>query len=1435
MKAGNGGPRRTSEGLPIMPTLCSRCRRSNPQDARFCHFDGNPLDGQGRTAPTAGPAPFLVPLVFPSGQTCGTFGELAVACMESWEEARGLLRDGHFQHFLASLGRHDLAQAALRGARFPDADRGLDQFLGSLPGTTLPAPQLKVQAPELNLGVLRPGENSQVALRLASTGGRLLYGSVVCPDAPWLALGSPDGGRELLFKFSREHTVPVFVCGERLRAASRLQQGTLLVDSNGGGVTVTVRVEVPVTPFPVGPLAGATSPRQLADKARAHPQEAAAEFVKGTVAEWYRANGWTYPMRGTTPSGLAAVQQFFEALGLTAVPRLAIKPSHLDVLATPGKTVHARLWVATEDKRPVYAHGHSNQPWLHVGQAVPKGCSAEVPLTIEVPLGSGQELTAEVTVTGNGNQQFRVPVKVVTPAAAAPRPRPLAVAPLLIPEILPLEEDGRPSSRTAPLPFLEAETPRGQNPSRGWMIGGALLLLFLLLGGGLTAWMLSASRTPDGEPVAQKPPSQDAKSNTASDSGPARPKDGPGDRLTDKPEKTEKTEKPKQTPVPEEDKPSANLALGDLGKLDFKRLDYFKDNPKRELPAALPDFVTSAVWEGHTNHVRGVAFGYRDAYVVSVSGDVSFVQDPVVGKRKRRPTDFTIRVWDPRSGKQLHKVDGFKEPLDGVSLAPGGRLAAFGYSGAYDDDGRWQNSKDHRMRLWDIETKKEIPADVTLQDYLTGKKSASTEPRFIGLDSSVFSSDFSPDGSLLAGAANNGTVVVWDTRTGKKLTQVQVQCERPVGGVRGVSEVRFTPEGTHLLTCNGDFTLSVMDTTTLGEQKRLISHRDTVWTVAAYQTKGGKLLALSGSGRWQGTGGFFESPHKDYAIRLWDITDPAQGREVRRFNGHADSVQALAFCPNGRHFISGCFDGTVVLWDLESGKQLRLLGKHTGRGKAQIVRSVAVSHDGRSVVSGGDDDLVRFWRLPATVKDLLAAVKAGRIEAVRAAVKDIDTMGPEDCRDFPKLFAALEHVKDAATRTLVFRALNALAKRSSELPVEEMFKQLPVKGLVALLRSAEEEEQYLAVRCLCALPKEDAREAIKPLCAFVGREPALRAALKGIEALQRFGEKRPEIGAALEKAMQHPEEPVRLAAARVLAGFGPEWVKLPRFLALLSGRDSSEELQEVAEKALQKKLTSLTGDDVPRVRETLRSGRPRAVLWAIDAAAALGEQAKEAVPELCAVLKKNADVEVRVRCIRALRAMSKHAAAAVEEFVQIIEEGTENRLVVEAVQALRAVDPTNEALAKGIPSLVRDLLPRTDKEARKALANALSNPSMKVLLGMREPALVGALFKELSSWDPGAYDTNSRRRPKPENLSPCPTVARCQVYRVICELADKAPPGSGLAQALTTDDNVKLLHRTYWARENALKFHKGVGHSETYEEVNKAFQAVKRLKEKMMK
>ena len=73
---------------------------------------------------------------------------------------------------------------------------------------------------------------------------------------------------------------------------------------------------------------------------------------------------------------------------------------------------------------------------------------------------------------------------------------------------------------------------------------------------------------------------------------------------------------------------------------------------------------------------------------------------------------------------------------------------------------------------------------------------------------------------------------------------------------------------------------------------------------------------------------------------------------------HNGWVYSVSFSPEGQTLASGSDDGTVRLWDVNTGNLLHTLTAHRGS-----VYSVSFSPDGRTLASGSFDHTVLLWKL----------------------------------------------------------------------------------------------------------------------------------------------------------------------------------------------------------------------------------------------------------------------------------------------------------------------------------------------------------------------------------------------------------------------------------------------------------------------------------------
>jgi WD40 repeat protein len=274
---------------------------------------------------------------------------------------------------------------------------------------------------------------------------------------------------------------------------------------------------------------------------------------------------------------------------------------------------------------------------------------------------------------------------------------------------------------------------------------------------------------------------------------------------------------------------------------------------KRMLTASMD--YTARVWEidsgkellkfaGHGSWVWSIAYAPDEKTVLS-SGAL----------------DKTLRLWNPQDGKEIRKFEGHTSRVYGAVFSPNGKYALS--SGA---------EMDTSIRLWEVETGKEVR-------------------KFDGHTGWVWRVLFSPDGKKIASVGcNDKSFRIWETETGKPLI---IGANAHDGFVVGLS---FSPDGKHLLT----------------------------------------------SGR-------------DQTCKLWDVET---GKLLKTYTSMADNVEAVAFSKDGKRFLAG-ENKVVHVFDTETGKIVHRFEDHT-----DVVYAVAWHPDGRRALSGGADNVVRLWGVP---------------------------------------------------------------------------------------------------------------------------------------------------------------------------------------------------------------------------------------------------------------------------------------------------------------------------------------------------------------------------------------------------------------------------------------------------------------------------------------
>ena len=135
--------------------------------------------------------------------------------------------------------------------------------------------------------------------------------------------------------------------------------------------------------------------------------------------------------------------------------------------------------------------------------------------------------------------------------------------------------------------------------------------------------------------------------------------------------------------------------------------------------------------------------------------------------------DLTCRVWDTNSGDLKLTVGGGPNPTNSAVLSPDQKTVL-------------TVTRNGDAILWSTTDAKIIHI-------------------FKGHDGPIQDCDFSPDGTLIATGGDDGTVRIWDLTSRQITRTIRLH---PIMGL--VMKVRFTPDGRHLWTRNGNGTLYVL-------------------------------------------------------------------------------------------------------------------------------------------------------------------------------------------------------------------------------------------------------------------------------------------------------------------------------------------------------------------------------------------------------------------------------------------------------------------------------------------------------------------------------------------------------------------------------------------------------------------------------------------------
>lgn len=403
----------------------------------------------------------------------------------------------------------------------------------------------------------------------------------------------------------------------------------------------------------------------------------------------------------------------------------------------------------------------------------------------------------------------------------------------------------------------------------------------------------------------------------------------------------------------------------------------FAPDGRHVLGGGTGDFMR--LWDSETNQeVRQ----YKGLVGGSFGGDIS-----ADGKFVVTADDGGAKLYDMQTGELVREFKSV--PLSPAIFSPDGKMIVTGTQEKVADV--WEVATGKNLRHFsfdaavpwvdfspDSESVLTVSGNIAqIWDVQSGKE----KQRFLGHIGDVLFGTFSPDGSYIATGGADKTARIWNVATGEEVHKF-------IGHTGRILWAEFSPDGHYLLTSAEDRTARLWDIQAEAEPRRLFTYNKEVWSdfpialspdskallynfdrdlnaAVMWNPENGEKrnLKLDGLTSFTHFHAFAFSPDNRFlaggedngTVWMWDAQT---GKQIHQLVGHTAPIKSVIFSPDGRLLLSGSEDKSARVWDAETGKELQQFLGHTAS-----VRGVAFSPDGKFVLTGSDDKTARLWEI----------------------------------------------------------------------------------------------------------------------------------------------------------------------------------------------------------------------------------------------------------------------------------------------------------------------------------------------------------------------------------------------------------------------------------------------------------------------------------------
>jgi hypothetical protein len=270
-----------------------------------------------------------------------------------------------------------------------------------------------------------------------------------------------------------------------------------------------------------------------------------------------------------------------------------------------------------------------------------------------------------------------------------------------------------------------------------------------------------------------------------------------------------------------------------------------------------------------------------------------------------------LLIWDAAAGTLVARVGNIPQRTFGMSFSPDNSwLAVAGGAPG-------------------------VSGEIRLIPWNDGPR-PDAEPKVLAKHDDVyFDVAFRPDGQRLAAAGSDGLVHVFDVATGAERLKINSHAD-------WVTDIGYSPDGKYIATASRDKTAKVFDADSGNLLTTHSEHSGPVQAVA-FAPDGKSAASASGSrirvwnvedSELLGEIGGFEhdvnavlvggesilAGSSDRTARQFKLSDRSH---VRSFTPHSAWILSLAWHEPTHRLSAGCIDGTIAVWDMESGTLLK--------------------------------------------------------------------------------------------------------------------------------------------------------------------------------------------------------------------------------------------------------------------------------------------------------------------------------------------------------------------------------------------------------------------------------------------------------------------------------------------------------------------------------